>query len=298
MVARNFGSPRTGTAGTELAIYLSCGEEGRPGKVYQLDQQGVVLGVLPLAQSATGMVLHRGSALVLAVPGDGGNLLRVDHTGKQSAILTDHRQLVHPIDVGMAGNSDTLLVADNVADVLAATDTAGRTPEVVQCFRDQKWSFQAMSVAATNDRHMVFGVSGHDGVYRFAGDDATASRPPLLPMYGGVAADPGSLRWAAAQKPDLIHVFQGEELVRKCRLPPGKELYRDGILAFAPGANLVVAGKTGSEPTGEVWLLQFGADRPGDATLFRWDKEPILDMAVGPRMPWDRPTSRSSKSVY
>ena len=59
---------------------------------------------------------------MLAVPGDGGNLLRVDHTGKQSAILTDHRQLVHPIDVGMAGNSDTLLVADNVADVRAYKD--------------------------------------------------------------------------------------------------------------------------------------------------------------------------------
>ncbi len=297
-VQGNFGVASTYPPGPKQAVYISCGEEGRPGRVYQVDEQGTVLGIVPLAQAATGVALHRGNALVLAVPGDGGRLQRIDSNGKLSTLLTDHKELVHPVDVGIAANSDTILVADNIADVLATTDTAGREPRIIQRLHDQKWTVQGMSVAMTGDRYVLFGTDGRDGIYRFTDGDTSTAQPAVLPYFGGVAADTGSPRWAAAQGPNMVYVYQGEELIRKYRMPPGKELYRNGVLAFAPGGDLVIVARSSGESGGETWLHQYGSQRPGDGPLFRWAKEPILDIAVGPRMPWDSPTPRNSKSIY
>ena len=75
-----------------------------------------------------------------------------------------------------------------------------------------------MSVAVASDKSVVYGFEGRAGVFRCSGDDASAP-VPLLPNYGGVAADPTSTRWAATQPPNQIYGYDGNELLKSsgCR---------------------------------------------------------------------------------
>jgi hypothetical protein len=125
------------------------------------------------------------------------------------------------------------------------------------------------------------------GIYRFAGKDS-AGPAPLLPRAGGVAADTASPKWAAAQPPGQILIYQGDTLVKALRLPANKALYRQGLLSFGPGESIVVAARPADDPNGEVWLLKLDAKDDSVRSLFPWKREPIADFVVGPRMPWDR----------
>ena len=180
-----------------------------------------------------------------------------------------------------------------------------------------------MSVAVTNDKHVVFGTNGDKGIYRFSGDEHSAGSAPLLPENGGVAADPKSLRWAATQQPNQVYVFEGDQLVRKLRLPPKKSVYRNGLLSFSPTGNLVVAARDSDKAVGEPWFLQYrvkpedengtpvSEPRTGNEytrawasqkteirSLFPWTRETMTDFVVGPRMFWDRNSRNPYKSTY
>lgn len=282
----------------EFVLYVSTGDETGPGKLYQVNDDGRVLGWVNLPFTPAGMALHRTHGLVVALPRDGGKIMRIDDTGKISTMLEKDKTLVHPIDVAISGESDTVVVADNIADVLAATTTAGVTPKVYQRFEGQKWTAQDMSIAVTNDKHVILGTDGDPGIYRFAGDDHSAAAKPLLPANGGVAADPKSLRWAATQAPNQIYVFEGEEMVKKLRLPPGKTFYRNGLLSFSPAGSLCVAVRPSDEAEGEVWLLMYNVEKDEIRSLFPWTKERMTDFVVGPRMFWDRKSPTNIKSTY
>jgi hypothetical protein len=266
--------------------------------VYQVDQDGRVLGWVNLPYTATGIALHRTNGLVLALPRDGGKIMQIDDTGKLSTLVDKDKNLVHPVDVAIAGKSDTVLVADNIADVLAATSTEGLQPRLYRAFEGQKWNSQDMSVAITNDKHVVFGTNGDKGIYRFSGDDESAGAAPLLPGAGGVAADPKSLRWAATQSPNEIYVFEGEEVVKKLRLPPGKSIYRQGLLSFSPCGSICVAARDSDEATGQPWLLMYDIEKDNIRSLFPWAHETMTDFVVGPRMYWDRNSPKTIKSIY
>ena len=205
--------------------------------------------------------------------------------------------------MGLSAASDTIVVADNVANVLAATTAAGVDPKVYRRFKGQKWDAQDMSVAVTTDRHVIFGTNGDKGIYRFSGDDHSASKGPLLPEAGGVAADTASLKWAATQPPNLVCVFEGEEPVKKFKLPANKRIYRNGLLSFAPAGGVVVAARPSDEEVGEVWLILFetkddGTDKETIRNLFPWNKERMVDFVVGPRMLWERKSPSDYKSIY
>ncbi len=282
-----------------FVLYVATGDETGSGKVYQVDEHGRVLGWVTTPFTPTGMALHRTHGLVLALPRDGGRIMRIDETGKLTTLLEKEKSLVHPIDVAIAGDSDTVIVADNIADVLAATSTETVTPKIYERFKGQKWTAQRMSVAVTKDKHVIFGTDGEEGIYRFSGDDHSASQPPLLPSHGGVAADPKSLRWAAAQAPNQIYLFEGEELERKLRLPPNKGLYRSGLLSFSPAGSLCVLSRDGDDPdAGHPWFLMYDLDSDDVRTLFPWKHETITDFVVGPRMPWDRKSPGTYRSIY
>ncbi len=281
-----------------FVLYLSTGDELGPGKVYQLDENGRVLGIKNVPYTPTGMALHRTHGLVLAMPRDGGKIMKIDDTGKLSTILEKDKKVVHPIDVGIGGDSDTIVIADNIADVLAATSIGGIKPKVYQSFESQKWTAQDMSVAVTKDKHVIFGTDGERGIFRFAGDDFTAQSKPLLPEPGGVAADPKSLRWAATQKPNLIYVFEGEELVKKLRLPPGKMIYRNGLLSFSPAGSLCVACRDQDKAQEEPWLLMYNIEDDEIRSLFPWQGPVMTDFVVGPRMYWERNSPNTYKSIY
>jgi hypothetical protein len=306
-------------------LYVAAGDpEGSDsGKVYQVNEHGRVLGWVNLPYTPTGIALHRDNGLVVCLPRDGGRVVRIDDTGKPSTLLEKDKTLVHPVDVAVGGESDSIVVADNIADVIAATTTGGTVPKIYDELKGQKWTAQDMSVAVTRDKHVLFGTNGDRGIFRLSGDSLGASATPLLPEPGGVAADPKSLRWAATQAPNEIYLFEGEEMLRKIKLPPNKRFYRNGLLSFSPAGNLVAAARDGDEAEGDVWFFQFNADDEEDGgsaskepphdnwyikdwatqdiktrSLFPWKHETMNDFVVGPRMFWDRNEKRPYESTY
>jgi hypothetical protein len=316
----------------EFVLYVATGDETSPGKVYQVDEHGRVLGWVNTPYQPTGMALHRTHGLTLAMPRDGGRLMHIDDTGKLTTIVEKDPNMVHPIDVAMSGDSDTVVVADNIGDVLLATNTGGIKPKVYKRFEGQKWVSPSMSVAVCNDKSVLLGTDGDQGIFRYSGDAESASKGPILPGKGGVAADPKSLLWAATQEPNQVYVFEGQELVKKLRLPPNKSIYGNGMLSFAPTGNLVVAVRDSDSTNSGVWFLEYrvkgsedeknaradgtpapakpkaanpidymkawSAQEPQIRSLFPWEKEKMNDFVVGPRMFWDRKSPNTYKSVY
>ena len=280
-----------------FVLYIACGDETGPGKVYQVDENGRVLGVVNLPFAPTGMALHREHGLVVAIPRDGGKIMRIDDTGKTATLLQKDKMLVHPVDVAIGGQSDSIIVADNIADVMAATTSAGIRPKLYHRLEGQQWSAQSMSVAITKDKHVIFGTDGEEGIYRFAGDDHSASSDPLLPGPGGVAADPKTVQWAATQNPDQVYVFEGDELMKKLRLPPNKSMYRNGLLSFSPCGSLCVAARDSDKTVGEPWLLMYNIEEDEIRSLFPWTRETMTDFVVGPRMLWERHSPSTYRSI-
>jgi hypothetical protein len=285
-----------------LILYISCDDGSGKGRVFQVNEHGGVLGMVNLPFPATGLALHRESGLVAAIPRDGGKLMRIDDTGKVSTIMENDKNIVHPIDVAIGAKSDTVVVADNITDCLAALNAAGSTPKLYHRFEGQKWDEQEMSLAVTTDKHVIFGTNGGEGIYRFAGDDFTAAAGPLLPGRGGVAADTSSVKWAATQSPNKIMVFEGEELMKEIKLPPNMRFYRQGLLSFGLTGEVVVAARAADDVDGDPWLIQYETEehpnKPDVVNLFRWDRAPMLDFVVGPRMVWNRREPSTYESIY
>ena len=169
-------TPKPNPETPAFVLYISCGNDASEGIVYQTDEHGRILGKVKLPYTATGIALHREHGLVLAIPRDGGKIMEIDDTGKLSTILEKDPALVHPVDVGIPANSDTVVVADNIANVLAFTNTAGVKPKIYRRLSGEKWAAQKMSVAVASDKSVIYGFEGRAGVFRCSGDDATARR--------------------------------------------------------------------------------------------------------------------------
>jgi len=285
-------------AAPAFVLYVSAGEEGGAGKVYQVNEHGRVLGWVNLPFTPSGLALHREHGLVASLPRDGGRLMHIDDTGKVSTLIDKDKNMVHPVDVALAGGSDSIVVADNMADVLMTTSTGGINPEVYRRFDGQKWTAQDMSIAVTRDGHVIMGSNGNKGIHRFSGDKSQSASQPVLPEPGGVAADPKSLRWAATQAPNEIFIFEGEELMKKLRLPPGKAHYRGGKLSFGPAGTICGVARPEDQVTGEPWFMMYDIEEEKVRSLFPWDKETMTDFVVGPRMFWERNDPSGYKSRY
>jgi hypothetical protein len=180
-----------------------------------------------------------------------------------------------------------------------ATSTAGSKPDTYQKLEGDKWRHPDISLAVTPDKHVILGTdAGKPGIYRLSGENFAKDQKPLLPQPGGVAADIGSLKWAATQAPNQICVFEGEEMIKRLRLPPNKSHYRNGLLSFAPAENVVVATRASDQEVGEVWLLKYDINKDEVRSLFPWNKERMVDFVVGPRMYWEQNNRPQSKSIY
>jgi hypothetical protein len=281
-----------------FVLYVAAGEENEAGKVYQVDENGRILGWVNLPFAPSGLALHREKGLVVSLPRDGGRVMYIDDTGKVSTLLEKDKKVVHPVDVAVGGESDSIVVADNIADALMATSIGGITPKEYRRFDGQKWHAQDMSVAVTRDGHVIFGTDGDKGIYRFSGDDSASEAKPLLPEPGGVAADPKTLQWAATQGRNEVHVFEGEELMKSLRLPAGKSHYRNGLLSFSPAGSVCVVARDSQETVGEPWFLMYNIEEDKIRSLFPWQKETMTDFVVGPRMLWERNSPNTSKSQF
>ena len=133
-----------------------------------------------------------------------------------------------------------------------------------------------------------------------SGDDKTANKEPILPGRGGVAADPATLKWAATQNPNEIHVFEGEEPTHRFTLPPNKYVYKQGLLSFSPAGGVVAAVRDADKVEDNPWLMQFETEEGKDrvTSLFKWDRDRMVDFVVGPRMYWNRREPNKYRSLY
>jgi hypothetical protein len=274
-------------------LYLTSGDELGPGQVYQVDFHGLAIGRIGLPLAGTGIALERDKALVLAVPRDGGHILRIDSAGSVSTLLENSKILVHPIDVAVAAGSDTVVVSDNLSNLLATVIDSDRMA-VFRRFAQREATAENMSVAVTDDRHIILGTDARPGVYRFESDkppaagEAAPRAKQLLPASGGVAAELHGPRWAAAQAPDQLFVFRGEKLEKRLALPAGNSLYGVGLLAFSPDGELCVTAHEKGRAANAVSMVMLNLEREDARTLFVWTKEHINDFVIGPPMPWDR----------
>ena len=285
----------------ELVLYLATGTAtSSPAIVYQVnaEEDGRVMGKVKTPYTAYGIALHRTHGLILAVPRDGGKIMRIDESGTLTTIIEKDPSMPHPIDVGVSGESDTIVVADNIANQLVATSVGGNKPKVYQRLQGQQYTSQGMSVAVTNDKHVLFSSDSETVVFNFSGDQSAAGNKPMLPASGGVAADPNSMRWAVAQEGNQIYVYEGTEVLKKLRLPNGKAFYKNGLLSFSPAGSLVVAVRDTDKEVGEVWFLCYDIDKNGVKSLFGWNKEQIQDFTAGPRMLWEHNSSSGYKSKF
>jgi hypothetical protein len=282
----------------ELVLYVAAGDGVGPGKVYQVNgQDGQVMGKANLPQTPTGIDMYRDHGVVVAIPRDGGKIMEIDDTGKQSTILEKDPALPHPVRISMPGNSDTMVVADDMANQLVMSTIGGTKTKVYQKF-DASYSSKPMSVAVANDKGVVFSSDAEPGVHKFMGDQSAHGDKPVLPASGGVAADHSSLRWAAAQAPNVIKVYDGQQFLKDLRLPAQKKFYKGGLMSFGPDGSLCVAVQDADNEQGEVWILCYHVDKEQVTNSFKWTNEEMQDFAVGTRMPWDRRSPSGYKSTF
>ena len=286
----------------QLVLYVAAGDGIGPGKVYQVEgTDGRVMGKENFDQTPTGISMYgdhgRELGVVVAIPRDGGKVVEIDDTGKQSTILEKDPALPHPVKISMAGNSNTMVVADDLAYQLVMSTIEHTKTKVYQKF-DPSYSSQPMSVAVANDKDVLFSSNAKPGVHKFSGDQSARGDKPILPTSGGVAADHGSLRWAAAQVPNVIKVYEGRQFLKNLRLPPQKKFYKGGLMSFGPDGSLCVAVQDSDNEQGDVWILCFHVDKEQVTNSFKWTHEEMQDFAVGSRMPWNQHSASPYKSTF
>ncbi len=293
-----------------MVLYISVGDDKSPGRVYQVDDQGRVLGMVNLPATATGIAMVREHGLVCVTPREGGKIYNIDDGGAVSTILQNDEKLVHPTDVAVAPNSDSIILADNMADTIMMTNVSGRPADTFKKFEGMKFQNQRMSVAVGRDKAVIYGSDGNQGIYRYSGDADEHRSTPILPEAGGVAADPVSDHWAATQGLNEIVVMEGETKKTTYKLPAGKILHNGGLLSFAPpagaaekvgGTGIVTVMRDASDANAAPYLIEFKTSPEGKVDqrlLFDWTKEPIQDFVVGPRMYWEKNHRDTYKGVY
>jgi hypothetical protein len=245
--------------------------------------------------------------LVLTIPRDFGRIMRIDKTGKASTILERDPALPHPVNVGIPAESDEIFVADDVANVLARTQVDGRDAGVLRknpSAADGQVSPDAgMSVAATKDKHVVLATGNPPGVYRCATNGKPVDPERCLADYGGVAGDTRSARWAAAQPPNQVCIYEGGKMLKQLSLPAGLVHYGNGMMSFSneDGWLCIACVEKDNPDAGISMCLCSDIEKAQFERLFQWtarewtakdmadvtftDKE-INSFVVGPWLPW------------
>jgi hypothetical protein len=296
----------------KVVVYLATGTPSSSGRVYMVSVNGNILDSVGLRYTPTGMAYHKKKdddhGLVVAIPRDRGRIMTIDQHGSASTALQADRAIPHPVDVGVPGHSDDIFVADDIANVIAHTNVDGREAEVFRrgpaaATSERRTLDQGMSIAVTGDKHVIFSEGAEGGVYRYPLNQTPNKAEPILFRFGGVAADPLDARWAAAQPPDEIYVYDGSRLIKKLSLPPGMVHYRQGLLAFTNDDGwLCFACQEKAKPDEGIWLyLCYDIQKALFEPLFRWAErkwtptgslvealtaKEINDLVVAPWMPW------------
>ena len=263
----------------ELAIYLGLGEVGGFGKIVQVNGTGRVLASVNLAGTPYGLAFHE-NRLVAALPGAN----KVVTVNEAAAVMTvlDGVNLPNPISVAVNPRSSDILVADNQTDnlMLIENGEAGGL-KVLHHVPSPPQRLQNMSLAITSDGYILFGTAPPNGVFRLQADGDIKLENPVLPDYGDVAASPDSKLWAATQ-PKYVQLFYGTDRIVTIDVMAPRQLYRGGVVGLGPERNLVAAfiAATGVE------IAQADIAAKTFRTLFHWQGERLVCLAVGTKLPW------------
>ena len=247
-----------------------------PGKVYQLDDRGRILGSVDLPATPYGIDVQR-DGLVLAMPGRG--LLKIDLEGTYRPLVES--EISRALDVAIHAETGELIVADNQADNLWQVSANPEVkPRRIQSFKGAEGHMQSMSIDVTADNHLLFASTNPKGVFRLALTQDAPLGKAIIDEAGGVAADKASTRWAAATQAGL-HVFDKDKQIAEIPFPPDQPGYRSGIVASTNG---VFVTALGSGPRPE--LVEIDPESKNMRSFFAWGRERLVDFAVGPRLPW------------
>ena len=237
-------------------LYISTGDEAGKGVIYQVDDNGRVLGKATLPYTAMGIAMHRDNAIIAAIPRDGGSLVRIDDTGKQETIESKDKAMPHPIRITLPANSDTIVVADDIAQNIMHTTVAGGI----------------MKYYKHTDTMINPSVAVADGRILFQEDKQ-------------VAADYTTGKWAIAEGLHTILINEGDKLIKKLELPSGKTFYKGGLMSWTGVGTLCVACQSNGEAP---WIVMYDIDKNKIRSLFPWGNGTVQSFVVGPRMRWDR----------
>ena len=95
-----------------MVVYLTTGEKGGPGKLYQVTKKGKILGIVDLPDTATGLAMHGNQGLVAAVP-DGRRQRRLRRPqGQRRKGLRRKQADGESGEVAVTSNPDMMIVAD------------------------------------------------------------------------------------------------------------------------------------------------------------------------------------------
>ncbi len=283
-----------------FVLYISTGNDKSEGIVYQVDEHGRVLGQVKLPYTATGLAMHRDTGLVCAAPRDGGKIYRINDAGKMETVMENNEDVVHPSDVAIGYNSDSMVLADDLTKTLTLSNTAGVKPTTYKRLQGSKYEQPKMSVAAGRDKAVLFSSDDNPGVYRYTAN-ATESEP-VLPKSGAVAASNANDHWAATQDNSIV-VLEGTQEQYSFDVPSSHRIYKKGMLSFAP-RDAVVTAVQQADGDRDPWLMMFRKDDDGETrcrSLFKWDEQKygeMQDFVVGPRMYWEQNERKTMKSMY
>ena len=152
--------------GQDWAIYVGCGNVNGPGKVYQFDPNGRLLGTASLTNTPYDLKMHK-DGLVAVLPG-GKSVVLIGPAGT-AKVLASGPRLPGAVALGVNPVTGDILVGDNAKDVvlmLPARDLTKLT-ELVELPSSAR-NAQSMSLAVTRDGYVILMDGGTEpGVYRF-----------------------------------------------------------------------------------------------------------------------------------
>ena len=253
----------------KFILYLSTGDEMSKGIVYQVDDSGAILGKVNLPYTATGIATHRNNALIGVIPRDGGQIVRIDDTGKVSVILNKAKGLPHPIRVALPKDSDSIVIADDITNELLITNIGGLKP--INPKPNEKLNKMVNPSVAVDGTTIRFNENRQ------------------------VSADSSSGRWAVSKGKDKIEINEEDKVVKTLTLPNGKTFYKGGLMSWSGFGTLCVACQ-GND--GVPWFLMYDVDKDKIRTLFPWKSDEVQSFVVAPRMRWDRKSPKDIKTIY
>ena len=264
---------KKGNINDNFILYIASTEENGKGIVYQVDSNGAILGKVSLSYPATSLALHRNKSLVVTIPREGGQIVEITDSGKVNSLIYHDKLIPHPVRVAIKNDSDSMIIVDDVAKkLMAGIVMEGGITKTYQNLTDK---VDSPSIAITD-----MGLMYRDGEQ--------------------VASDTTSEKWAMTKTPNKIVIREGESIVKTITLPPGKSLYKNGLMSFTGVGPVCVACRDSTSD--DIWIIAYDVTSDKTRSLFKVNtplkNAEMNSFVVGPRMLWEQKSPQKSTARY